>query len=212
VGEPAWPGRREVEFAEAELHETLLNLAFEDSQEFRLLCPYDYSALPPDVLEEALLSHPVVHDGQGGRIAFAGHGQAHVAFDISLPPAPSTACRFTFAVDDLAIVRGIVRRFVQVSSLPGDAVDDLVLAAHEVATNSVMHAGGHGTMLLWDAPDSLVIEIRDDGLIDDPLVGRGYPDFLPENGRGIWMANRLCDLVQVRSGPDGTQVRLHAWL
>ena len=26
---------------------------------------------------------------------------------------------------------------------------------------------------------------------------------------GVWMANQLCDLVQVRSGPAGTVVRLH---
>ena len=28
-------------------------------------------------------------------------------------------------------------------------------------------------------------------------------------GRGVWMANQLCDLVQVRSSDDGTVVRLH---
>ncbi len=28
-------------------------------------------------------------------------------------------------------------------------------------------------------------------------------------GRGLWLANRLCDLVQVRSGEQGTVVRLH---
>ena len=27
--------------------------------------------------------------------------------------------------------------------------------------------------------------------------------------RGLWLANRLCDLVQVRSGEQGTVVRLH---
>ena len=31
-------------------------------------------------------------------------------------------------------------------------------------------------------------------------------------GRGLWIANQLCDLVQVRSGAAGTTVRLHARL
>ena len=29
-------------------------------------------------------------------------------------------------------------------------------------------------------------------------------------GRGVWLANQLCDLVQIRSGAAGTVVRLHA--
>jgi anti-sigma regulatory factor (Ser/Thr protein kinase) len=64
----------------------------------------------------------------------------------------------------------------------------------------------------WREPDALVVEIRDRGRIDDALVGRGPLDLDAESGRGIWIANQLCDLVQVRSGPDGTQVRLWTWV
>jgi len=28
-------------------------------------------------------------------------------------------------------------------------------------------------------------------------------------GRGLWMANQVCDLVRIRSGDTGTAVRLH---
>jgi hypothetical protein len=31
-------------------------------------------------------------------------------------------------------------------------------------------------------------------------------------GRGLWMVNRLCDLVQLRSFPDGAAVRVHMYL
>jgi anti-sigma regulatory factor (Ser/Thr protein kinase) len=212
VGEPAWPGRRDVEFAETDLHESLLNLAFDEGPVWRLLCPYDYTALSPEILEEALRNHPVVHDGLGGLLAYAESGNARLAFATGLPGAPPAALHIDFDAADLTLLRGIVRRWVEASGLGVDAGDDLVLAAHEVATNSVLHGGGHGAMLVWEGADSLVVEVRDDGCIGDPLVGRGFPDLLPQNGRGIWMANRLCDLVQVRSGPDGTQVRLHAWI
>ena len=37
------------------------------------------------------------------------------------------------------------------------------------------------------------------------LMGRAA---LPE-GHGLWLANQVCDLVQVRSFPTGTVVRLH---
>jgi hypothetical protein len=49
-------------------------------------------------------------------------------------------------------------------------------------------------------------------VITDPLVGRGLLSDVTEHGRGIWMANQLCDLVQIRSSSFGTTVRLFAWL
>jgi anti-sigma regulatory factor (Ser/Thr protein kinase) len=30
-----------------------------------------------------------------------------------------------------------------------------------------------------------------------------------EGGRGLWMANQVCDLVRIRSGATGTAIRLH---
>ena len=92
------------------------------------------------------------------------------------------------------------------------ALDDLVLAAHELATNSVLHGGGAGLLRSWSQPGAFVVEIADAGLIKDPLVGRDLLHDLAETGRGVWMANQLCDLVQVRSGSAGTVVRLFAWL
>jgi hypothetical protein len=41
VGEPAWADRSHDELVECCHHEALLNRAFEDGPEFRLLCPYD---------------------------------------------------------------------------------------------------------------------------------------------------------------------------
>jgi hypothetical protein len=35
------------------------------------------------------------------------------------------------------------------------------------------------------------------------------PDPDPESGRGLWLVNQLCDLVQIRSGPSGTTIRVH---
>jgi hypothetical protein len=46
------------------------------------------------------------------------------------------------------------------------------------------------------------------GRIDDPLVGRRSPDHDGEHGRGMWLINQLCDLVELRPGPAGTTLRL----
>jgi hypothetical protein len=58
----------------------------------------------------------------------------------------------------------------------------------------------------------VICEISDAGSIADPLVGRENPPVDRLGGRGLWMANQLCDLVQVRSGAFGTVVRLHVHL
>jgi anti-sigma regulatory factor (Ser/Thr protein kinase) len=122
------------------------------------------------------------------------------------------ATALEFGPEDLGAVRDVVRRACEAARLHPSATDDVVLAAHELAANSVQHAGGGGRLLVWDEPGALAVEVRDHGLIDDPLVGRNLLDLASEHGRGIWMANQLCDLVQVRSGDHGTQVRLYAWL
>ena len=211
IGEPVWAGRRDDEIVEAQLHEGLVNLAFDDGPGWHLLCPYDTSRLPAWVIEGARRTHPLVHEAGRSGDGYRGHDYARQAFGSRLPEAPHTARRYPFTLDDLPEMRARVRRAGRRAGLRANVVDDLVLAAHELATNSVVHAGGHGLLLLWAEADALVVEIRDDGRIDDPLVGRSEPDFEALHGRGIWMVNQLCDLVQVRSDDAGTQVRLHAW-
>ncbi len=212
IGEPIWSGRRDVELEEAELHESLLNVAFDGGRAWRLLCPYDLSSLPSSVLEEARRNHPVVHRDQGGRTSYGGHGRARERFTAPLPKRPDRATTLRFDVAELGEVRAVLRRRCAMAGMSPDAASDLVLAAHELASNSVLHADGEGLLAVWIEPEALVVEVQDTGTIDDPLVGRHMADDLAEDGRGIWMANQLCDLVQVRSRPGRTQVRLHAWL
>src|ERR1700730_3372173 len=60
IGEPIWPGRTPDELVEAHRHEALLNLAFSDTPEFRLLCPYNVQDLHPSVIDEARRNHPLI--------------------------------------------------------------------------------------------------------------------------------------------------------
>lgn len=216
VGEPVWQGRREVELDEAELHESLLNLAFDDGPSWRLVCPYDVSQLSHEVVQDALRNHPHVSAPEvgaaGGPVPYAGHPHALERFTELLPDAPAQATRVAFHGGDLAALRRRVRDVADGAGLDRGRRDNLVLAMHELAANSIVHAGGGGVLSFWREPDALVVEVRDRGRMDDVLVGRGTLDLEAENGRGIWMANQLCDLVQVRSGTDGTQVRLWTWL
>jgi hypothetical protein len=72
-----------------------------------------------------------------------------------------------------------------------------------------MHGGGSGTLRLWSREAGLVCEVQDAGVITDPLVGRRRPGADTEGGAGLWIANRACDLLRIRSAPQtGTAVRM----
>jgi hypothetical protein len=52
--------------------------------------------------------------------------------------------------------------------------------------------------------------VQDRGAIGDPLIGRVRPQTHLDAGRGLWMVNQLCELVQIRTSPStGTVVRVH---
>jgi anti-sigma regulatory factor (Ser/Thr protein kinase) len=73
----------------------------------------------------------------------------------------------------------------------------------------VLHADGRGTLRVWRDEHALVCEVRDGGTLEDPLLGRERPRLDQASGRGLWLVNQLCDLVQMRSYPHGNVVRLH---
>ena len=107
------------------------------------------------------------------------------------------------------MVRGIVAASAASAGLDALRADDLVVAAHEIATNSVRHGGGRGELRLWRDDRSVICDFTDGGLIHDPMVGRERPLTGSAGGRGVWLANQMCDLVQIRNMPTGTVVRLH---
>ena len=101
--------------------------------------------------------------------------------------------------DDMGRCADLVSGQAYAAGLGIAVTTDLVLAVHEIATNSLRHGGGGGRVRVWRGDDELVCEICDAGHISDPLAGRRQPTADATNGRGLWIANRLADLVQVRS-------------
>lgn len=213
IGEPAWPGRRELELTECRVHELLLNTAFDPGPPWWLVCPYDSDRLPAEAVAEALHTHPT-RLGPGGSRTNSGYdaGVAERALTSPLPPPPPHAVRHDYDADSLLALRPVIRAFVGSHELPAGRSDALVLACWEVGVNSVVHGGGAGALHLWRESDALAFQFEDAGHITDPLVGRRRPDSDSGGGRGIYLANHLCDLVQVRSSAAGTSVRLLAWL
>ncbi len=213
IGEPIWRGRRSAEVAECQLHEALLNLAVEPDIPFWLLCPYDASSLTSDVLDELLHSHPAVREDESfrGSPAYAGAYHVEQMFASPLPDPPADAAAVPFGAYDVAKLRHWVNVVAVDAGVVGSRADELAVAVTEVATNSVRHGGGGGTLLIWRETGAFVCEVRDSGHVDDPLIGRRIPELTGEGGRGVWLANQLCDLVQIRSDEVGTTVRISTW-
>ena len=211
IGEPIWAGRTDSELAECHRHESLLNLAFADTPAFRLLCPYDVSALDPGVVEEAARTHPYVSDVNSFResLCYRGIEAISAPFADPLSEAPSSAAELAFDGDSLAAVRKFVAERAVEGGLSRARAKTLVLAVNEIATNSVRHGGGSGTLRVWEGGDFLVCQVDDRGRIEEPMVGRRQPVADEPGGRGLWLANQLCDLVQVRTFEQGNAVRIH---
>ena len=89
---------------------------------------------------------------------------------------------------------------------------DLVLAVTELGANSARHGGGHGLLRIWRDGRRLVCDVGDNGRIVDPLAGRRRPELGQIGGYGLWLANQVCELVQIRAFETGGVVRLHVGL
>jgi anti-sigma regulatory factor (Ser/Thr protein kinase) len=212
IGEPIWASRTPAEMVECQRHEALLNVAFDESSPLWLMCPYDVDTLAPAVVDEAVRSHPVIREAAGDSVlSTTFHAEEMGGTHRSAPLPEPTRCleSITFRAGQLALVRALVEARAGQFGLTERQLDDLVLAVHEIAANSVRHGGGQGQFRLWRDGRSLVAEIRDRGRIDNPLAGREHPGPRSERGRGLWIANQVCDLVQIRTYPTGSVVRLY---
>ena len=209
IGEPIWAGRTADELAECERHEALLNLALADASMW-LACPYDVRSLPASVIDEAARTHPLIWQDDRHRVATGYPGLEDVSrpFDRSLSEPAGEVSELAFGSGEVGDVRAFVAAGAQAAGLGPQRTQDLVLAASEVATNSLLHGGGHGVVRVWRHGESVACEVRDRGRFDRPLAGRERPGAYQRSGFGLWLANQVCDLVQIRSVEAGSVVRL----
>ncbi len=205
VDELAWPARTIDEACEVCRHEAMVNVAFAGTAA-TFLCPYDSVRLPAWVVANALATHPVVFAPGVRQLNDSYLGPVIPPVCETPLPAPPAAEALTY-VDDLRPVRALVTGQARSAGLSDDRTADLIIAVSELAANTLQHAPGGGTVYLWHTGDQIFCQVYDHGQITDPLAGR-RPPIPGSRGNGLWVVNQLCDLVEVRTGPGGTTIRV----
>ncbi len=210
IGEPVWPGRSEAELIECQHNESLLNAAFAGEPAWRLLCrvrlrgaltggargrPADASADREEVNGESLT------------YVSPAEGPGQVQGPLSEPSiAPD---ELAFGADTLTEARRLVYRQAMDAGLAPARTSSLVLAVNELATNSVRHAGGRGhDSRVARARRARVRGARRGRSRPRRRSGASRPEPLLLEGRGLWLVNQVCDLVQIRALEGGTVVRV----
>lgn len=209
AGESIWPGRSNAELAEGIRHEALINVAFADAA-VTVLCPYDAERLPSDVLASAHRTHPSLARADGGRRSSVVYADPlEVYRTAGTPFSDPTGEVAELAFDDDLVA---LRRFATTSDPGGDltpgALADFVFSLNELAANVIRHGHGRGRIRIWRDAGTVVGEVAGPGCVRDALAGRRRPAPAAGGGRGLWLLNQMCDLVELRTGERGTTVRV----
>jgi anti-sigma regulatory factor (Ser/Thr protein kinase) len=109
---------------------------------------------------------------------------------------------------DLSWARTTVIGTATATGMDEDRAAKLALAVTEIATNALIHADGGAHLEIITNSSSITVEISDrgPGLPPDHLVE--LPPASHDRGRGLWLAEHLCDRVDVLPTADGTRIAL----
>jgi anti-sigma regulatory factor (Ser/Thr protein kinase) len=212
LAESVWPGRPPAEQLAAARCESLVNLAFGHAK-VTMACLYNVAALSEEVIDRACSTHPtLLSDGrERDSLRYLGPAGYPDGLDEPLSSPPDSAVTLSYE-RDLRPLRTIVVSAARQAGLEASRSTDLVIAASEVAANTLRHTRTGGVVRLWRTETELLCQIEDCGHIRDPLAGYHRPVDGVTGGQGLWLVNQVCDLVEIRTGPTGTTIRLHMYL
>lgn len=212
IGEPVWPTSRAA-VREWARYESVINTVLGHANAM-IVCPYDTTALPDDILDHAAVAHPevVVNGSAEPSTSFTAPHE----FPLTLPLPARPEHSLEFELQNAEAVYGF-RRAVTARALeagvPSERVQDLALAASEIAHNALQHGRppAHAYMGIQD--DEFVCQLLDYGEgVLDPLAGWTMPGPASVRGRGLALARRLCDAVEIVRHDRQTVVSLHMTL
>lgn len=195
-------------------YEAVTNIAF---GEFRtpVLCLWDRRRYSASALESVYRTHPeLIEDGGAVRSPRYTEPEAYLAegdrtLQLELPEM--TEMRHGLpALTALADLRRALQQWARGWGMGREASEDLAMGVHEVAVNAIEYGRTPAEAVAWREPEGLVCEVSDGGT-GPPEALSGYlrPPVGQSRGRGLWLARRLADLVEVSTHPPWTRIRLH---
>lgn len=210
ITEPPLAGRAPAQVADYLRTEAAANVLYSRFAA-SVLCPFDASALPGDVLVGAQQTHPeLVHNGRVAASPLFADPRDFVRERSQAPEPPPSAP--SLAIDDpwdLAAARRFLRRHAAAAALGRETIAYLVIAAGELVTNALIHGRPPRRLSVYPGPSMLLCHIHDSGPgLADPLAAYLVPGSHAPRGHGLWLARQLCDHLDIASSPAGTHIRL----
>lgn len=207
--EAIWPGRSQPERVECLRQEALLNALMADVPA-TIMCSYDAERLDSQTLEGAELTHPTLVESGRRRPSASYSAEDQIAlaerWPLEDPVAPIVE---HLLQSSLSSMRRAIAQDALVAELPPERREDLVLAVNEAIINAVQHGAAECAASVWHDGRGVVAEVRTASRIEDPRVGRHCPPPEADSGRGLWLINQVCNLVELRTGEGGTVLRMH---
>jgi anti-sigma regulatory factor (Ser/Thr protein kinase) len=135
---------------------------------------------------------------------YGNHGSEAIQMSDHVACIPELHVSLPARRESLALLRHVVRGFRDAYAIAQAAMDDIVLAVSEAATNVVLHAydGHEGTMTLVArvADGRLHVLVRDHG------CGIAAPADQPVLGHGLALMAYVAASFQIVGSPAGTDV------
>jgi anti-sigma regulatory factor (Ser/Thr protein kinase) len=190
-------------------HEAAVNHTLA-SADVSILCPYDAGHLDADVIDGAEVTHPRLISEKTSRVneRYEDPLELLTGRRWAQGPGSEPISQLPFEGDLQALREAVVSDPVA-QTLGTERRADLVFVINEAATNALRHGDGDCTARLWQDGETVVSEVTTRSPLADALVGRRRPDHGAHSGRGLWLINQVCDLVELRTGDGGTTVRMH---
>jgi anti-sigma regulatory factor (Ser/Thr protein kinase) len=109
--------------------------------------------------------------------------------------------------EDLAMIRRHVLEICTSAGVDPDRCSQLGLATNEITANAIQYGGGHARIVITAGATEVSVDIHDNGP-GLSVVKPQRPEPTAPHGRGLWLADQLCDAMQVSSTTRGTSIRL----
>lgn len=124
-----------------------------------------------------------------------------------IPDPDSVTLDHPFDGDGLYGMRATIAAHADRLGIDDEQLQQLLIVAGELASNTVRHGGGGGRLRLWRDGATLYCEVSDQGPgISEPATGTTQPAATQIGGRGLWIVRSLSADLVIRDGAPGTVV------